>query len=41
MNLQTPSLDTVSPGARTVKRPFRKTLLFFYCCSNDAKISDL
>lgn len=28
MNLQTHSLDTVSPGARTVKKPFRKSLSF-------------
>lgn len=28
MNLQTLSLDTVSPGARTEKKPFRKAVFF-------------
>lgn len=27
MSLQTPSLDIVSPGARIVKKPFRKPLV--------------
>lgn len=33
MNLQTPSLDTVSPGERIVKKPFRKPVFVF--CPND------
>lgn len=29
MSLQTHSLDTVSPGAKTAKKPFRKPLVLF------------
>lgn len=29
MSLQTHSLDTVSPGVKTVKKPFRKLLVLF------------
>lgn len=38
MNLQTPSLDIVSLGVKTVKKPFRKLLLFI--CSNTFDLSN-
>jgi len=41
MNLQIPSLDTVSHGGRTVKRPFRKPLLFFFFFNDALKTRPL
>lgn len=41
MSLQTRSLDTVSPGVKTVKKPFRKPLvLFVTVCDCEATASN-